>query len=131
MPSAAKNCLVGLVLGVALSACTANENSIYRSNLNDANETILIDAKQRAINVQTRDEGKGKIATTICAEKSPDAFSVLSAGASGSLSFQLLEKAFGGAVTGSKAETGASIALRTQLTQAQSEFLYRLCELRA
>ena len=105
-----------------LVGCSANYNSIFRTAENDKPQTILIDAKQRAII-----SNKLKEQLVICAEKSPDVFSVLSSAGSGSAAYKAVE------VQGSysSSESGASIGLRTQLTQAQSEYLYYLCQLYA
>ncbi|HYG90352.1 MAG TPA: hypothetical protein VD978_29300 [Azospirillum sp.] len=110
--------IVGMLSILALGGC-AELNSIHRTSGHDPANTILVDAKQRAINV-THVGGR----TVICAEKSPDVFSVLSA--SGAVGAQILDKAINASFAGS--ESGANIGLRTQLSQAQSELLYRLCE---
>ncbi|SFK83023.1 hypothetical protein [Falsiroseomonas stagni] len=127
-----------------LSGC-ANLNSIYRAEDMGGRDgtvarTTLIDTEQRAINTilrrefVTRPDGNlhldrnnqpvREAYATICAEKSPDTFSAQSGSLSGGLE---LPRATG-TIAAAFAESAASIALRTQLTQAQAELLYRICE---
>ncbi|WP_439550868.1 hypothetical protein [Falsiroseomonas sp.] len=127
-----------------LSGC-ANLNSIYRAEDMAGRDgtvarTTLIDTEQRAINTilrrefVTRPDGNlhldrnnqpvREAYATICAEKSPDTFSAQSGSLSGGLE---LPRATG-TIAAALAESAASIALRTQLTQAQAELLYRICE---
>ncbi len=110
-----------------LSACGANHNTAYRLKpLAMTTDSILtIDAKQR--NVLIRREGN---VARMCAEPSPDVFSVFaqSLGASisgGTTSPQQIEAAASLAL--SRAENGASIS-RTQTSNVVRELMFRTCE---
>lgn len=110
-----------------LSACGANHNTAYRLKpLAMTTDSILtIDAKQRNVLI-SRD---GNVAR-MCAEPSPDVFSVFaqSLGASisgGTTSPQQIEAAASLAL--SRAENGASIS-RTQTSNVVRELMFRTCE---
>jgi len=108
---------------IALLAGCANQNSIFRVTDTETNktETILIDAKQRPITVNTnKDKQK------LCLARSADALS--QAAASGNLK---ITQASGGSGELGFADTEqvTSIAFRTQVTEAQQEFLFYLCQL--
>ena len=109
-----------------MGAC-ANQNSIFRVNDTEASktETILIDAKQRPITVNTVTDPKKPMT---CLARSADALS--QAAASGNL--KITQAAGGSGELGfGDTEQATSIAFRTQVTEAQQEFLYYLCQLRA
>lgn len=107
---------------VWLHGC-ANWSSIHHEfNLSDkakSTKAITIDVKQRAI-FSSVVGGQ----SVICAEPSPDALSVLAAGASGSLN--LGGKALD--LAGSTSETGSFIGNRTVTIQLLRDNLYRACE---
>jgi hypothetical protein len=108
--------------GCLLIGACANQNSIFRVTDTEAGktETILIDAKQRPITVNTN---KDKQKT--CLARSADALS--QAAASGNL--KITEGSASGEAGFADNETVTSIAFRTQVTEAQQEFLYYLCQL--
>jgi hypothetical protein len=111
---------------IAIGGC-ANLNSIFRkTDTKDGQaETILIDAKQRPITVN-RVTDKNQPIT--CLARSADALS--QAAASGNL--KITQPSGGGGEAGfATAEQVQSIAFRTQVTEAQQEFLYTLCQLHA
>jgi len=83
----------------------------------------MIDAKQRPISVNTVTQpAKPKV----CLARSADALS--QAAASGNLSITQ-ESGAGGQLALASSEQAMSIAFRTQVTEAQQEFLYYLCQL--
>jgi hypothetical protein len=120
----------------ALSGC-ARVNSIFREReiYSEKNWTgeeagaksyvISQDAKQRAIFAVGKDKNGRVVGPIVCAEPSPDAFSVLASSAAGSLDIT-------GKATASLRqalnETGASLGLRTQTIQTLRDAGYRLCE---
>ena len=118
--------LIGAACAFAwLTAGCANQNSIFRvtDTEKDKTETILIDAKQRPITVNTN---KDKQKT--CLARSADALS--QAAASGNL--KITQASGGSGELGfADTETVTSIAFRTQVTEAQQEFLYYICQLNA
>lgn len=120
--SAAAVIPLAVILGALATGC-ANQNSIFRVADTDANktETILIDAKQRPITVNTnKDKQK------LCLARSADALS--QAAASGNL--KVTQASGGSGELGfSDIEQVTSIAFRTQVTEAQQEFLFYLCQL--
>jgi hypothetical protein len=123
---ALQSCWPLFSLVLLISGC-ANQNSIFRVADTDSNktETILIDAKQRPITVNTVTDSKRPMT---CLGRSADALS--QAAASGNL--KINQASGGGGEAGfAMAEQATSIAFRTQVTEAQQEFLYYLCQLRA
>lgn len=114
---------------IALTGCTnlANFNSIHRDVKLDNVGSQLIDAKQRAVLVWpgAGDNGAGM---GVCAEPSPDAFSVLAA--SGELGVSN-PAGVGGAGSFASAESGVSPSRRTTTILAQRDAYFRLCEARA
>lgn len=129
--------LVMAVAALGLSACAEWDTVQYTfDNWADKPNVSTIDAKQRVIvTVPGREhttksaDGQEIIRTDyqVCVEQSPDVFSFLSA--SGSLSVETKE-AVAKAVA-AVAESGGTMAFRTQLTQAQSNLLYNICALSA
>jgi outer membrane protein OmpA-like peptidoglycan-associated protein len=111
---------------LTLSAC-ANLNSVQYRYDNEHSSTVLLDAKERAINVYHNNNGD-----QVCSEQAPDAFAVLatSLAASGQLS-EPTGKSIGLNGSFSQSESGASLAFRTQLTQTEAQILYQLCALAA
>jgi hypothetical protein len=116
----ARGCIFALL---ALGGC-AEFHSIQWGFETDRSRVLTVDAKQRAITVNRTGGPTRNPRLVMCAEKSPDALSVLSA--SGALSASTPEA--GGSLAFATAESGTDIGLRTQLTQLQAEFLYRICE---
>jgi hypothetical protein len=125
----APHCLLrSVVFCATIAACgCANQNSIFRIADTDAGkaETILIDAKQRPITVNTVTDPNKPMT---CLARSADALS--QAAASGNLKIDQSSGA-GGAAGFATSEQVTSIAFRTQVTEAQQEFLYYLCQLRS
>ncbi|MFZ2870616.1 hypothetical protein [Zavarzinia sp.] len=118
-----------LVAGMTLSGCAELNSIQYQfDNWSGASNVSTIDAKQRVVltNTAARRDDKSH-AFQVCVEQSPDTFSVFAS--SGSLSVETKEALAKAAVA--VAESGASLAFRTQLTQAQSNLLYSICALSA
>ena len=113
--------LITPVLLITLSGCGANFSSIYRTTGIEESKIVLIDAKQRAIIINA---GKTKSGPIVCAEESPDVFSVLSAAFGASGGTEAMSAAFSAATS----ETGATTKLSTQLSRAQRSYLYSLCQ---
>lgn len=118
-----------LILGVTLAAsgCGAEFNSIYRQR-DIGNQALLIsqDAKQRAIlRVQRPVSRYGQTQWVTCVEPPPDFASVLAAAASGTFSSP---SGVAAGLTGSSAESGGTIGLRTQSIQLLRDSAYRICE---
>ena len=122
-------CYAFFFLGV-FSGCTANEASIFRvvDNTKHAQETVLIDAKQRAIIYR---DGGYESEDTVCAEPSPDALSAISSNLATSLSvgFGGGESAAGSLGT-SLVEAARQLGVRTSTIQLLRDGFYRLCEAR-
>ncbi|MCF4166868.1 hypothetical protein L2U69_14540 [Zavarzinia compransoris] len=129
--------LVLAAAALGLGACAEWSTVQYKFD-NWTNEPYVatIDAKQRVIvavpgekRITENADGEAVTRTDyqVCVEQSPDVFSFLSA--SGSLSVETKE-AVAKAVA-ALAESGGSMAFRTQLTQAQSNLLYNICALAA
>ncbi len=120
-----KTCLVAVLL-LSITGC-ANLNSIFRKTDTEEGraETILIDAKQRPITVNRVTDRSQPIT---CLARSADALS--QAAASGNLKITQ-PSGSGGEAGFATAEQVSSIAFRTQVTEAQQEFLYYLCQLQA
>lgn len=125
----------------AISGC-AELNSIQYTFDTDKGEPYVatIDAKQRVIVAspqtvrRTTYDASGKPTSftetevmQVCAEQSPDVFSMFSSSTSLSGEYQEAAIKFATALV----ESGGSMAMRTQLTQLQSNFLYNLCALSA
>lgn len=114
---------------VGLTGCTnlANFNSIHREVKLESEGSQLIDAKQRAVLVWpgAGDNGAGM---GVCAEPSPDAFSVLAA--SGELGVSN-PAGVGAAGSFASTESGVSLSRRTTTILAQRDAYFRLCEARA
>jgi hypothetical protein len=118
---------VTMFFGCCLIGACANQNSIFRvaDTDKDKTETILIDAKQRPITVNTVTDNKKPMT---CLARSADALS--QAAASGNL--KITQASGGSGELGfGDTEQVTSIAFRTQVTEAQQEFLYYLCQLRS
>lgn len=121
--------LTGLAVALVCAGC-ANMNSVFRTFHVDEKESLSIDAKQRTVIVGVRagwTDGSTTVdpKTVVCAEPSPDAFSVLGAsfGGSAAETQQLaLKLAF------ATNEAGANIGLRTQTITILRDAMYRLCE---
>lgn len=130
-----------LVAAVAISGC-AELNSIQYTFDGGSGEPYVatIDAKQRVIAVapqvvrRTTYDAQGQPTSftetevmQVCAEQSPDVFSMFSSFTSLSGEYEAAAIKFATALV----ESGGSLAMRTQLTQAQANFLYNLCALSA
>lgn len=117
---------LGFISCVLATGC-ANQNSIFRVNDTEPSktETILIDAKQRPITVNTVSDPQNP---QTCLARSADALS--QAAVSGNLKITQSSGGSGEAGFGD-VETATSLAFRTQVTEAQQEFLYYLCQFRA
>ena len=116
--------------GAPLAACAlltacANQNAVFRiqDTAPSTAETILIDAKQRPIMVNTLTDSRHP---KVCVGRNADAIS--QAAASGNLKFDAPNGA-GGELGVAEAEQATSIAFRTQVTEAQQEYVYYLCQL--
>lgn len=118
--------VVGILVALGALAGCANQNSIYRVSDTEPSksETILIDAKQRPITVNTVTDPKHP---KLCLARSADALS--QAAASGNLKFTQGTTSADLGITDT--EQVSSIAFRTQVTEAQQEFLYYLCQFNA
>ncbi len=112
------------ICGLLIVNGCAEFNSIQASFEGDRDRVATIDAKQRVISINP--DGKGGI--EVCVEQSPDAFSVFSGSASLSAEAQA---EFAAALAAAYSESGSSLAFRTQVTQAQTNLLYTLCQLRS
>jgi hypothetical protein len=124
-----KNQSCSLILGVtfAISVCGAEFNSIYRQR-DIGSKTLLIsqDAKQRTVlRVQRPVSRYGQTQWVTCVEPPPDFASVLAAAASGTFSSP---SGVAAGLTGSSAESGGTIGLRTQSIQLLRDSAYRICE---
>lgn len=110
---------------LGLGGCTfAEMNSISRNFDISSNSSKLVDVKQRSILVSNHLDKDGKKQPIVCAEPSPDALTVLSAGISG----QVQTPKVGGSLAATLSEAGASIGLRTQSITLLRDGFYRLCE---
>lgn len=120
--------MISAASAIALSACGANFNSIYRTTdspttLKLRSQVIFTDAKQSATVVKA----EGNV-LQVCAGRSPDVFSALATAIEGKAEGNFAQKvaaSIGGSETNS--ETASAFGLRTQLTQTQIELLYQLC----
>ena len=127
-----------LSLVVVLSACSAEYKSIQVEFDPTDGESILIDAKQRAIISVTRDvltadgqqvrgiDGKPVTDLAVCAEPSPDALQATAVALAGSRSSESLKNLLN--LSASSSESAASIGLRTQSIQLLRDAYFRLCE---
>jgi len=119
-----------VLAALGLSGCS---NSIFRTFNIDNNESLSIDAHQRAI-VVTHTGGKTRDRTVVCAEPSPDAMTARAAAMSGSASGSGTAPGGAGPVKAAgnfsyeSSEAAASIGLRTQTVQLMRDGLYRACE---
>lgn len=115
-------------------------NYIFETfNTDTRGDSISMDAKQRVLLV-THEGGKTRDRKIVCAEPSPDAYSVSAASASGSIAYSVPGAPGangaagtpgtqgGGGLSGGRNETGASLAMRTQTVQLLRDGLYRACE---
>lgn len=130
-------------LALTLPLLTGCANYIFnRFDIDGSNDSLSIDAKQRVI-LSTREGGRSRDRKIVCAEPSPDAFSVYAASVSGSAAVSvptLIPGAAGnpatqgqagqgsGGFAGASNESGASLAMRTQTIQLLRDGLYRACE---
>lgn len=116
-----------------LASC-ANFNSIHRkTDVNDTSSAVSVDAKQRFLISSTlieRTTDSSGVATervypVVCAEPSPDAFSVYSAAieANASKADQLTA-----ALKATTSESGATIGIRSEAIQLLRDAMFRLCE---
>lgn len=106
-----------------LGACSAEYHSIQHEFSATSDKVAIIDGKQRVVAIQQNPKGM----RSVCVEQSPDVFSFLSSSASMSVETKKLVAAMAAAV----AESGGSLAFRTQVTQAQVNLLYTICQMHA
>lgn len=120
------------LIGLFVTACTANDVAIFRSFDIEGDErpSVLIDAKQRAI-IST-DRSIGDVSDPVrvfCAEPSPDALSAISSSFATSLSVGLTGQGEGSAALGAAlTEAAAEIGKRNATIQILRDGFYRLCE---
>jgi len=126
--------LFAVSASLCLGGCTlGNLASIHRSVDMTGGQTQIVDAEQRLViaypTTTTVSSGNTKSTTkgSICAEPSPDTFSVIAA--SGELSVATAKVDASGSAALS--ETGASLIDRTASLQALRDAYFRLCESRA
>ena len=113
--------LSSIALALLASACAPG--SIFRvAPAGSQTKTILVDAQQRAINI----DNQVAFRTRICSEKSPDA--ILALAASGKLTVTMPNGA-GGSFDASQSETISSLAFRNGITETQQVLLYYYCQL--
>lgn len=91
------------------------------------NKVATIDAKQRTISIQKLTGGPNGDRLSVCVEQSPDVFSLLS----GSFALSAETKGAVATLAGAIAESGGSLAFRTQVTQAQTNLLHSICQMYA
>jgi len=120
-------CLVGLTL----AGCALGPEGIFRtfSTGNDANKSVITDAKQRAILSRQPEPSSrpGLVSphSVVCAEPSPDVATALAGSVGSSLSV------FGygsGALSAQQVEGMAQLAERTASIQLMRDQMYRACE---
>ncbi|MGE3228607.1 MAG: hypothetical protein AB7J30_04140 [Hyphomicrobium sp.] len=122
--------VLAVLAALGLPGCS---NHIFRTFDIDNNDSLSIDAHQRAI-VVTHTGGKTRDRTVVCAEPSPDAMTARAAAMSGSASGEGTVPGGGGPVKAAgnfsyeSSEAAASIGLRTQTVQLLRDGLYRACE---
>jgi hypothetical protein len=121
-----RNIAVAVVGMVALGGC-AEWSSIQHEFAAAPDKVATIDAKQRVVAIQKIALSSGGSRVSVCVEQSPDVFSFLS----GSLSLSAETKGVAAALAAAIAESGGSLAFRTQVTQAQSNLLYGICQMHA
>lgn len=125
-----------IIIPILLSvvSCGANFNSIHRmTKINDNTAAVSIDAKQRFLISSTVIEkvpgSNGNITEksypVLCAEPSPDVFSVYSAAIEASAS---KTDALTAAFKSTTSESGGTIGIRTESIQLLRDAMYRLCE---
>lgn len=137
-------CLFVAVMPVLVSACGAAHHSIFRNRTvrSSGPSIVTVDAKQRAYLVvpQVRDAAAGRDGATsadrhaqvrMCAEASPDVFSVIAQSLSATGSFERspdpasIQAA--ASLAASTSEQGSTIP-RTQTINMLRELMYRTCE---
>lgn len=117
----ARNFLL-IIITMSLTAC-AEWNSIYHSTEAGDSTVFAVDAKQRFL--FTKEDPTNGTITNVCAEPSPDVFSVLSSALEGNVSTPSgIEAAFKAAMS----ESGGTIGIRTQSIQLLRDAMYRACE---
>jgi hypothetical protein len=127
-------------LSVALAACGANKASIFRdyeaydSDTGERTNSVLIDAKQRAIlaapaGTAELDDKAFRRDVYLCAEPSPDALSAISSTFAGSLGGVFGPgKEVQGALAAALSETASELGKRNATIQLLRDGLYRQCE---
>ena len=111
---------------LSMAGC-ANLNAVNYTRDFTKGRSAVMDSDQRVIvtNGRTVTNAQGGQTAVVCAEPSPDTFTLLAASASGRLSSagrSALEGAF------AQSESGASIGIRTPSIQLLRDGMYRLCE---
>ncbi|WDE01012.1 hypothetical protein [Thalassomonas actiniarum] len=123
-----------IILSLVFVTSCANFNSIHRkTEINETSSAVSVDAKQRFLISSTVVESttdlsgvtKEKLYPVVCAEPSPDAFSVYSAAieADASKADQLTA-----ALKAATSESGATIGIRSEAIQLLRDAMFRLCE---
>ena len=130
--------LISLTLCTAFLASCAEMNSIHRlRGVNPLGQTQLIDAKQRAIvMVPNKTAENGDPMFRMCAEPSPDVFSIYALAATADGNIETNPAAAGGAPGQTKAggsfafgsSENASTIERTQTINLMRESMFRTCE---
>jgi hypothetical protein len=118
---------------LVLAACnSANQGSIFRT-FSIANDSVSIDANQRAILGSTVVGLDGTPRTIYCAEPSPDAFSSISSSIGGSIAGRIAGEGDVAVRLAQALATTASDALSTRNATIQllRDGLYRACEAHA
>lgn len=133
------NFRIFILLAAALSTTACERINITREipvNLAKS-KSVFIDAKQRVVTyipattvhyIKNKDGSNTTTTQTsmrVCAEPSPDALTAIATSANGGLS---AGDKFNFNAAFSRAETAASIGLRTQSIQLMRDVLYRMCE---
>lgn len=127
--------LIVAVMPIILSACGAAHHSIFRNRTvrSDGPSIIAVDAKQRTILAvpHPREGATREQQMRMCAEASPDVFSVIAQSLSATGSFEQTPDPASvraaASIAASTSEQGSTIP-RTQTINMLRELMYRTCE---
>jgi hypothetical protein len=112
-------------LAVSSAGCLGNVTSIFRDFDIGNGESVSIDAQQRVVLASKGTDPLGYQITTVCAEPSPDVYSVIGSSLAGKgSSVDKITAEFAASLS----QSGANIGLRTQAIQLLRDSMYRLCE---
>jgi hypothetical protein len=120
-----------IILGALLviSSCGENQHAIFRHAHLDDGDSLITDAKQRAIINLPHDTAGGEPERIVCAEPSPDVAQSVSDAIKASLQAQVEGKGGGSAAFArSSAEAVAQLGERLATIQLLRDGLYRACE---